>query len=79
MLFTAPMYNEIYPYLVQDNIEQNKKDIEGIVKKYDVQYWDFSNENYNKELFYNVDHLNSKGAQKFSKQLNEKLLTSSSD
>jgi len=73
ILFTSPMYKDVYTYLKKENLEQNKEDIQVLVNKHKIEYWDFSNENYDKSLFHNNDHLNDKGAEIFTKKLNSLL------
>lgn len=73
ILFTPPMYKEVYTHLVSEYRDQNAKDIKALVNKHDIEYWDFSDEHYDKSLFHNNDHLNDEGAAVFSKKLNAML------
>ncbi len=71
ILFTSPMYTELYQYLKKDHIIQNDIDIQKLIKKHNIKYWDYSKNDFNKSFFYDMDHLNNKGAIKFSKELNQ--------
>jgi len=71
ILYTSPMYKDLYKYLNKDYVIKNSLDIKSITKKNNIEYWDFSDNNYDKNLFYNMDHLNRKGAVIFSRELNK--------
>ncbi len=73
ILFTLPMYNDIYGHLLKEYVDQNNEDIQYLKQKYSIQHFDFSNEGEDQSLFYNSDHLNGKGAEVFSKKMNTEL------
>ncbi|GAA4278936.1 hypothetical protein [Aquimarina mytili] len=73
ILFTLPMYTDIYPHLIKEYVNQNKKDAQYLTEKHNIQHWDFSDGGEDKSLFYNNDHLNQKGAEFFSKKMNMQL------
>lgn len=74
ILFSSPTYKDYNEYLDKNQIKRNLEDIDRICKIYNIQYWRFDEDNrFIKDDFYNQDHLNKKGAQKFSTILNNKL------
>ena len=74
ILFTTPTHINFNKYLSKKIIENNNKIINEITNKYNIHYWNFfDDKTFVSEDFYNCDHLNSKGASKFSKILNNKL------
>ena len=45
-----------------------------IAEKYNIEYWDFEeSDQFNIEDFYDMEHLNRKGALKFSTMLNDSI------
>lgn len=76
ILFSSPTYRDYNKYLNGKQVERNLEDIHSICKKNDIQYWRFDEDiRFSKEDFYNQDHLNKKGASKFSIILNDRLRT----
>ncbi len=74
ILFSSPTYIEYNSYLNSEIIRCNQININGICSKYNLEYWDCTKDiNFKKEDFYNYDHLNKRGAKKFSKILANKL------
>ncbi|MGQ1909308.1 hypothetical protein ACT3CE_05925 [Marinifilum sp. RC60d5] len=74
VLFSSPTYREYNKYLDKKQIKRNIEDIDNICQKYNIQYWRFNEDcRFLKKDFYNQDHLNKKGASKFSIILNKKL------
>ena len=74
ILFSTPTFHEYNNYLNQDQVNRNISDINKLTDFYELSYWRFNeDERFLKDDFYNQDHLNKKGAEKFSKILNEKL------
>lgn len=76
ILITAPIYSEYLEYLnasyIQENIEVSKK----IVDKYGIKYWDYINsDRFTIDDFYDMEHLNRKGALKFTTMLNDSINT----
>lgn len=75
ILISIPCYNEFTKKLDTKIIERNNNQIKSITKKYNIEYWDYLNSDlFTKSDFYNPDHLNKKGAKKFSTILNKKLM-----
>jgi hypothetical protein len=73
ILFTAPIYPDLVKLLDSEKLRQNAIEIARLTKKYNLQYWDYTNFPLPKNDYFNSDHLNYQGAQLFSKALNEKL------
>ncbi|MEW7291821.1 D-alanyl-lipoteichoic acid biosynthesis protein DltD [Aquimarina sp. 2304DJ70-9] len=73
ILFTLPMHNDIYGYLLKEYVDQNNEDVQYLKQKYNIQHFNFSNQGDDQSLFYNSDHLNGKGAEVFSKKINTEL------
>jgi len=76
ILFSSPTYRDYNKYLNGKQVGRNLADIHSICKKNDIQYWRFDDDiRFSKEDFYNQDHLNKKGASKFSIFLDDCLRT----
>jgi hypothetical protein len=73
ILFTPPVRKELYDRLDKDIMEKNAAYIRQLQKNYDIPYWNLMDSLSDKDLFYNVDHLNTSGAKQFSEILNNKL------
>lgn len=74
ILYTTPTYREYNKYLDQSILNENIKDINAICRKYHIKYWNFMDSNiFEKNDFYNGDHLNKAGAFKFGKILNDSI------
>lgn len=73
ILFTSPVRQELYDRLNKDVIEKNAAYIHQLQRTYDIPYWNLTDTISDKNLFYNVDHLNTSGAKQFSKVLNDKI------
>jgi len=76
VLITPPMFYEYYAYLDTAVLRQNEEDIGMLCKLYNIEYWDFSNDPrfaYSKEDYSDPDHLNKKGAKRFTRLLDEKI------
>jgi len=74
ILFSSPTFNDYNEYLDKNQIARNLKDIDKICKQHNIKYWRFNEDiRFSKEDFHNQDHLNKKGALKFSVILNSKL------
>lgn len=75
IIFTSPTFIEYNKFLDTSVLDGNAKDIFKLCSKYKIEYWDFMNSNvFSKDDFNNVDHLNSKGALKFGRLLNDSLI-----
>jgi hypothetical protein len=74
IFFTSPTFHEYNQYLDSATIHRNMNDIHRLSEKYSIDHWDYMDDRrFTKENFYNSDHLNKKGAGKFSKILSERL------
>lgn len=74
ILFSSPTFQDYNSFLDQKQIQRNLQNIDLLCKKFELEYWRFNEDNqFLKEDFYNQDHLNKKGAKKFSVILNQKL------
>jgi len=74
IIVSIPCYSEFTKRLDQKIIKKNNAQINNLAKKYSIEYWDYLNfDSLSKSDFYNSDHLNKKGAAKFSKILNKRI------
>ncbi len=74
VLVTSPVYQTFSSMLDKSVSRQNKIDIDSLCRVRQIPYWDFSADGrFEREDFFNCDHLNKKGANKFSKELNFRL------
>ena len=74
ILFAAPTFKEYNVFLDSNVLQQNESDIYLLCKKYSIDYWDYSHDNsFEKQAFFDCDHLNKDGAVRFSKMLNKRL------
>ncbi|MGV8962705.1 MAG: hypothetical protein ACOH2V_04920 [Candidatus Saccharimonadaceae bacterium] len=74
IIITTPTYKDYNKHLEISAINENVKDIQNLCEKYNLKYWDFMNsDSFEKEVFYNCDHLNKTGALKFARILNDSL------
>lgn len=76
ILFSSPTYTAYNEYLDTNILQQNAADIAEICTTYNVSYWDYMNSNkFDLDDFYDSDHLNKKGAIKFTQMLSNRLDT----
>ncbi len=74
IFFSTPTFKDYNKILEPDIITHNNLVIEELCKIYNMEFWDYSVKNdFIKEEFFNPDHLNKKGAERFSKMLNSRL------
>ncbi len=74
ILYTTPTFTNYNTYLDSSILNQNYKDILGLLNKYNISYLNFMDHPiFEKDDYYNADHLNKKGALKFSKMLNDTI------
>ena len=74
IFFSTPTFNEYNTFLDSSIINDNRVDAEILCKKYNMEFWDYAKDNdFIKDEFFNPDHLNKKGAERFSKILNSRL------
>ena len=58
--------------------KQNEIDILYLCEKYDLEYWSYQNEVFDDREFLDNSHLNRTGARRYSRMLNQQLVTISS-
>lgn len=74
ILFCSPTYKEYNRMLNNSILSKNRLEIDKICSKYSLNYLDYMDDNrFDKNDFYNADHLNQEGAKKFSKILSNEL------
>jgi hypothetical protein len=74
ILFTTPCYSEYNILLKPKILNNNKLDITYLTNKYKIEYWNYLELPLPQTDFYNCDHLNAFGANKFSKILNKRII-----
>lgn len=76
VLITPPTYSGYNEHLNPLYIKENVEVCTRIANKYGVEYWDFLNsDRFAIDDFYDMEHLNRKGALKFSTMLNDSVNT----
>ena len=79
IFFSTPTFKDYNTNLDTGIINNNRIDAEILCKKYNMEFWDYARDNnFSQNDFFNPDHSNKKGARKFTKILNERLLKYSS-
>lgn len=74
ILISPPNYTKYNAYLNKAYIDENVEASRKIAEKYNIKYWDFHDSNrFNIMDFHDMDHLNRKGASKFSAMLNDSI------
>ena len=74
ILITLPNYTEYVKYLNKTHLEENVEASKNMAYKFNIAYWDFLNsERFSINDFYDMEHLNRKGALKFSAILNDSI------
>ena len=74
IFFSTPTFKDYNILLDQDIITHNNLITNGLCKKYNIEFWDYSYyNNFSIDEFYNADHLNKKGAARFSRILDSRL------
>ena len=71
VLISHPTFPDYNKWLDIKNLDNNKMKIDMLCKKFDVQYFDFSNCIKDMSYFFDPDHLNKEGAQEYSDTLNK--------
>jgi len=75
IFFSTPTFKDYAKILDPDIITHNNLIAEKLCKKYNMEFWDYAiNHDFIKDEFFNPDHLNKKGAARFSKILDSRLL-----
>lgn len=76
VLVSCPTFKDYNQYLNNDVVKQNHNDINSLALQYHIHKIDFSESNlFPQEDFYDADHLNKTGALKFSKMINDSLIS----
>jgi hypothetical protein len=74
IFFSTPTFKEYNIFLDSSIINNNLIDSENLCKKYNIEFLDYSiNHDFIKDEFFNPDHLNKKGATRFSRILDSRL------
>ena len=74
IFFSTPTFREYNIFLDSSIINNNLIDSENLCKKYNIEFLDYSiNHDFIKHEFFNPDHLNKKGAARFSRMLDSRL------
>ena len=74
ILFSTPTFKEYNTFLDSSIINNTLIDAEMLCKEHDIEFWDYAiNNDFIKNEFFNPDHLNKKGAERFSKMLDLRL------
>ena len=74
IFFSTPTFEDYNIILDSDIITHNNLITEKLCKKYNMEFMDYSiNHDFIKDEFFNPDHLNKKGAEKFSRILDSRL------
>ena len=75
IFFSTPTFKDYNTNLDSGIINKNRVDAEILCKEYNMEFWDYARDNnFSQNDFFNPDHSNKKGARKFAKILNERLL-----
>jgi len=74
IIITPPLHEYALSFLDPVIVKQNNIDIQTLCMERNIEYWDYLKESFQDSEFYNPDHLNEKGAARFSRLLNERLL-----
>lgn len=73
ILISTPCYESYVKMLNKNVIKKSESDFEKLAIKFDLEYWNYLNFPLERTDFHDCDHLNIKGAVKFSKVLNSRL------
>jgi hypothetical protein len=79
VLVTLPGYSPYCKMLDKKVLAQNELDLQTLSRKYDISYWNYLELPLEQNKFWNCDHLNSEGAEIFSKILNQRITDLSKD
>lgn len=74
ILYTLPCHPFYIKNLDSTIVTQNNIDVKNICKQHSIKYLNYLYENIADSCFYNIDHLNVKGALPMSKKLNKEIL-----
>lgn len=73
VLFAAPCHPLFNARLDEAVIKRNRVVMDSLCENYGVEFWDYTQQEMPEGMFFNSDHLNSKGASLFGDILNERL------
>ena len=73
IIIALPCHKYFNNLLNKNILKQNEEDIHAICRKNNIEYFNYLNEDFPDSLFYNVDHLNEKGATQISDMINIKI------
>jgi hypothetical protein len=73
IFITAPCYSDFRTFLNKNILIQNQIDINNLCNKYHLKYFNFFEEPFGKNEYYDCDHLNDIGANRFSHLVNDSL------
>jgi len=74
LFFSTPNFKKYTSYLDTTIIQENITIAKILCKKYNMEFWDYAiNHDFIKDEFFNPDHLNKKGAARFSRILDSRL------
>ena len=80
VLVTVPVYGRYLKHADPQILSENHRIIAGIASRYSVSYHDYSRDTrFGYQDFYDPDHLNQTGAQKFSRLLDAEVLVTQFD
>ncbi|MBF6642551.1 hypothetical protein IVB69_13750 [Flavobacterium sp. J49] len=74
ILLTMPCHKDYVKALHKNMVKRAESDYQKLAQKYQLEYWNYLNFPMERMNFHDCDHLNIKGAEKFSKVLNERLM-----
>ena len=73
ILLTMPCYEDYVKTLNANVVKRSEADFEKLARKFNLEYWNYFSLPMERDHFHDCDHLNYKGAEKFSKILNLRL------
>ncbi|MFN3968301.1 hypothetical protein [Flavobacterium sp.] len=74
ILLTMPCHKDYVNALHKNMVKRAESDYQKLAQKHQLEYWNYLNFPMERTDFHDCDHLNVKGAEKFSKVLNERLM-----
>lgn len=75
IFLTTPVHHLYYEKINEQKSLRTQGDLQNLIKKYNIPYYDyFRDERFSSADFYNPDHLNTKGSEKFSRIINQEII-----
>jgi len=75
VFLTTPVHHLYFEKINEQNYLRTQGNLENLLKKYNIPYHDyFKDERFSSLDFYNPDHLNTKGSEKFSRIINQEII-----